>query len=72
MLSKNDLTRAMRKNSVTITLGALLLIFAVMNVFLLMQNIGLRRDIRKLEPDKLNVGDRLEPFSVSGIIGGCG
>jgi hypothetical protein len=67
VLSKNDLTKAAHKNRVAITLGALLLIFAVMNVFLLMQNIDLRRGIRKLEPDKLNVGDRLEPFSVSGL-----
>jgi len=67
VLSKNDLTKAVRKNRVTITLGALLLIFAVMNGFLLIQNIDLRRSIRKLGPDKLNVGDRLEPFSASGL-----
>jgi hypothetical protein len=71
MLSKNDVTKFVTKNTLAISLGTLLVIFAVMNVFLLTQNLELRGRLRKPEPDKLNVGDRVEPFSAPGLLGGA-
>jgi hypothetical protein len=40
-----------------------------MNGLLLTQNLKLRRQLRKPEPDKLNIGDRVEPFSALGLLG---
>lgn len=56
-------------NKVTISLVTLLLMFVVMNGYLLKQNLELRSSLRKLEPDILEVGDRVEPFTASGLFG---
>jgi hypothetical protein len=67
MFNKNDLSKT--KNQISIAMGALLLVFAVMNVFLFRQNLQLRDNLNRLEPDMLKVGDRVEPFTALGLYG---
>ena len=52
-----------------LALWAMVLILAVSNVLLLRQNLQLRDLLQKFEPERLNAGDRLEPFSALDLRG---
>lgn len=52
-----------------LALWAMVIILAVSNVLLLRQNRQLRNLLQKFEPDRLNAGDKLEPFSALDLRG---
>ena len=52
-----------------LALWVMVIILAVSNVLLLRQNLQLRSLLQKFEPDRLNAGDKLEPFSARGLHG---
>lgn len=52
-----------------LALCAMVIILAVSNILLLRQNLQLRNLLKSFEPDRLNAGDKLEPFSALGLHG---
>ena len=52
-----------------LALWGMVIILAVSNVLLLRQNLQLRSVLKKLEPDPLKAGDKLESFSALGLHG---
>jgi hypothetical protein len=52
-----------------LALWGMVIILAVSNGFLLRQNLQLRNLLKKFEPDRLKVGDKLESFSALGLHG---
>ena len=53
----------------SLALWGMVVILAVSNSLLLRQNFQLRNLLKKFEPDQLKPGDKLEPFSASGLNG---
>lgn len=53
----------------SLALWGMVIILAVSNSLLLRQNLQLRNLLKKFEPDQLKPGDKLEPFSASGLNG---
>ena len=53
----------------SLALWGMVIILAVSNSLLLRQNLQLRNLMKKFEPDQLKPGDKLEPFSASGLNG---
>jgi len=53
----------------SLALWGMVIILAVSNSLLLRQNLQLRNLLKKFEPDRLKPGDKLEPFSASGLNG---
>ena len=53
----------------SLALWGMVVILAVSNSLLLRQNLQLRNLLKKFEPDQLKPGDKLEPFSASGLNG---
>jgi peroxiredoxin len=53
----------------SLALWGMVTILAVSNGLLLRQNLQLRNLLKKFEPDQLKAGDKLEPFSASGLNG---
>ncbi len=53
----------------SLALWGMVIILAVSNSLLLRQNLQLRSLLKKFEPDQLKPGDKLAPFSASGLNG---
>ena len=53
----------------SLALWGMVVMLAVSNSLLLRQNLQLRNLLKKFEPDQLKPGDKLEPFSASGLNG---
>ena len=53
----------------SIALGAMVLLLVVSNVLLIRQNLQLRASLKRLQPEKLQEGDSLIPFSANSLTG---
>ncbi len=49
--------------------GVLIFLFATANLLLIRQNLQLRAELRRYQPDELQTGDRLPPFSAKELSG---
>jgi hypothetical protein len=53
----------------SIALGAMVLLLVVSNMLLIRQNLQLRASLKRLQPEKLQEGDSLTPFSANSLTG---
>ncbi len=58
-----------RKKLPAVVAGALILSFAAANLLLIRQNLQLRAELSRYQPDELHAGDKLPPFSATGLGG---
>lgn len=58
-----------RKKLPAVVAGVLIFSFATANLLLIRQNLQLRAELRRYQPDELQAGDRLPPFSAKDLGG---
>lgn len=58
-----------RQKLPAVAVGLLLLSFAAANLLLIRQNLQLRAELSRYQPDELHAGDKLPPFSATGLGG---
>lgn len=58
-----------RKKLPAVAAGVLIFLFATANLLLIRQNLQLRAGLRRYQPDELQAGDRLPPFSAKELGG---